>query len=115
MSAASHRGRAAPEAESNAPVRQSHDGGTAVKARQRDELRRIVAGIAEVGELLSDLGPDDVDRALAVVFAARSQLERTERQLVRLARHAGGSWARIGAAMGICSARATHARFGGTQ
>jgi anti-anti-sigma factor len=47
-----------------------------------------------------------------VIFAARSQLDQTERQLVRLALRAGRSWARIGPALGICTGRATHSASG---
>jgi hypothetical protein len=86
-----------------------------LKHQQRDELDRIVAGTAEVGELLRELGSDDVDRALAVIVAARSQLDLTERQLVRLALQGGRSWARIGAALGMSSGRVTHERFGGPR
>lgn len=100
---------------SNPAAGESRRAGAALKQQQRDELGRIVAGTAEVGELLRDLGSDDVDRALAVIFAARSQLEQTERQLVRLAVQAGRSWARIGDALGIRTGRAAHERFGGTR
>jgi hypothetical protein len=100
---------------SNAVAGGSRRAGAALKQQQREELGRIVASTAEVGELLGDLGSDDVDRALEVVFAARSELDRSERQLVRLALQAGRSWARIGDALGIHTGRAAQARFGNTQ
>jgi hypothetical protein len=99
----------------NAAARESRRASVALKQQQRDELDRIVASTAEVGQLLTELGSDDVDRAMAVIFAARSQLDQTERQLVRLALQAGQSWARIGAALGIGTGRATHERFGNTR
>lgn len=100
---------------SNPAAGESPKAGLALKEQHRHELDRIVASVAEVGQLLSELGPDDVERALEVIFAARCQLDKTERQLVRLALRAGRSWARIGAALGICTGRATHERFGDTR
>jgi hypothetical protein len=98
-----------PPARGNAG--ESRNADAALKQQERDELDRIVARTGEVGELLSGLGSDDVDRALAVICAARLQLDQTERQLVRLAIQAGRSWARIGAALGFGNGRATHERF----
>ena len=84
------------------------------KEPRPDELALIVATAAEVGKLLGELSPDDdVDQALAVIFAARSQLDQIERQLVKLALRGGRSWARIGVALGIQGGRATSERFGG--
>jgi hypothetical protein len=94
---------------------ESRNAAQALKQAQRNELGRIVSRASEVGALLSELGPDDVDRALAVIFAARDQLEETERQLVRLALQAGLSWARIGAALGICTGGATQERLRGSE
>ena len=91
---------------------EAHKAPAGPKQEQRDELDQIVAKTVALGELLSELGSDDVDRALAVVFAARSQLDLTERQLVRLALQGGRSWARIGAVLGIRSGRAAHEQFG---
>jgi hypothetical protein len=99
----------------SAAGREAREAAATLKHQQRDELDRIVAGTAEVGELLRELGSDDVDRALAVIVAARSQLDLTERQLVRLALQGGRSWARIGAALGMSSGRVTHERFGGPR
>jgi len=95
-----------------APPGENRKAPAAPKQEQRDELGRVVARTVELGELLSELGSDDVDRALAVIFAARSQLDVTERQLVRLALQGGRSWARIGAVLGIRSGRAAHEQFG---
>ncbi len=79
--------------------------------KQRDELDRVAAGAVEVGELLRDLSSDDLDRALASVSTARYELDLTERQLVRLARQGGRSWAQIGLALGITTGHATHERY----
>ena len=100
---------------SGAAAREAREAAATLKHQQRDELDRIVTATVEVGELLRELGSDDVDRALAVIVAARSQLDHTERELVRLALRAGRSWARIGAALGMCSGRATHEHFGGAR
>ncbi len=100
---------------SSSAAREARQAAATLKRQQRDELDRIVAATVEVGELLRELGSDDVDQALAVIVAARSQLDHTERELVRLALRAGRSWARIGAALGIHSGRATHERFGGSR
>jgi hypothetical protein len=85
--------------------------GASLQQPQRDELERIAAGAAGVSVLLSDLSSDGVDRALAAVSSARYELDLTERQLVRLARRSGLSWAQIGVQLGITSGRATHERF----
>jgi hypothetical protein len=82
------------------------------KQTRRDELDSIVARAGEVAALLGELSSDDVDQALAVIFAARSQLDQTERQLVRLAVKDGRGWARVGVALGIQGGRATRERFG---
>jgi hypothetical protein len=100
---------------SSAPAVEARRTAAALKQRERDELEQIVAGTVDVGELLRELGSADVDGALAVVVAARFQLDRVERQLVRLALQSGRSWARIGAALGIASGRATHDRFASTR
>jgi hypothetical protein len=100
---------------SNAAAGEFGKASVPLKQQQRDELDRILASTAEVGQLLGELDSDDVDRALAVIFAARSQLDRTERQLVRLALQTGRSWARIGSALGIRTSRATRERFGNTR
>ena len=104
-----------PGIRSSAPAGEARKAPAALKQQDRDELDRIVARTVEIGERLSELGSDDVEQALAVIFAARSELDLTERQLVRLALHAGQSWARIGAALGIRSGRAAHERFGSTR
>lgn len=108
-------GRYGTRFKSNPTAGESPKASVALKEQHRHELDRIVASAAEVGQVLSELGPDDVERALAVIFAARSQLDQTERQLVRRALQAGRSWARIGAALGICTGRATHEHFGDTR
>jgi hypothetical protein len=82
-----------------------------LEQQHRGELERIAAGAAAAGALLTDLGSDGVDQALAAVAAARYELDLTERQLVRLARQAGRSWAQIGAQLGITTGHATHERF----
>jgi hypothetical protein len=81
---------------------------------QQAELESLVARAGEVAGLLGEIRSDDVEQALAVIFTARSQLDETERQLVRLALKGGRSWARIGVALGIQSGRATRDQFGGT-
>jgi hypothetical protein len=105
-------GSSGTQVESSSAAGAARETNVILRQQHREQLDRIVARTTEVGELLSELSPYDVEQALAVTFAARSELAQTERQLVRLALQSGQSWARIGAALGMHTGRATNERFG---
>lgn len=109
---ATGNGSSGTQVTSSSAAGEARDANVVLRQQHREELDRIVARTAKVGELLSELSPCDVEQALAVTFAARSELAQTERQLVRLALQSGQSWARIGAALGMHTGRATNERFG---
>ena len=83
--------------------------------RHREELDRIAAGVAETASPLRDLSSDGLDEALALISQARYELDLAERQLVRLARRAGRSWAQIGVQLGITTGGATREQFNRSQ
>ncbi len=61
------------------------------------DLARIADVLAKLGQRLKLADGDGVDAALTTVADSRYELDRIERELVKLARQAGRSWAQIGA------------------
>ncbi|MEW2356252.1 DNA-binding protein [Spirillospora sp. NPDC029432] len=59
----------------------------------------------------ADLGPDDVLSALALVPAARAEIDGLESALLFTARSAGATWAQIADAMGFNSPQACQQHF----
>ena len=58
-----------------------------------------------------DLSPDDVERALTLLPAARAEIDGLEAGLLFVARGAGLTWARIADAMGFRSPQACQQYF----
>ncbi|MFG1947204.1 DNA-binding protein [Nonomuraea sp. NPDC048826] len=59
----------------------------------------------------ADLGPDDILSALALLPAARAEVEALESALLFTARSAGLTWAQMAQAMGFNSPQACQQRF----
>jgi hypothetical protein len=65
------------------------------------ELARIADLLAKVGRRLKLPDGESIDEALSTVADSRYELDRIERELVKLARQAGRSWAQIGADLNL--------------
>jgi hypothetical protein len=57
------------------------------------DLARIADVLAKLGQRLKLAEGDGIDAALTTVADSRYELDRIERELVKLARQAGRSWA----------------------
>jgi hypothetical protein len=64
-------------------------------------LERIASMLIVAGQRIANVGEDHIEAALTEVAGLRDELDRTERDLVSLARRSGRTWAQIGANLNI--------------